>query len=59
MNRLLTESDGPFIQIENRVIHPIDIAKVIKYISNTRNKAISEVEYQIRLNFNELIKKIL
>ncbi|MCU0440450.1 MAG: TatD family hydrolase [Raineya sp.] len=57
--RLLTESDGPFINFKNRVVHPRDIKDVINYISTIQNKKKIEVEVQIQKNFNELIQKIM
>jgi TatD DNase family protein len=57
-NKLLTESDGPFIKFKNRVIHPRDMEAVINYISTIQNKKKTEVETQIQKNFNELVQRI-
>lgn len=58
MNRILTESDGPFVRIEKRTIHPKDLGIIFNYISNSRNLTISQVENQIQSNLNELINRI-
>lgn len=58
MNRILTESDGPFVQFEQRAIHPKDIGNTIEYISRSRNITISAVENHIQSNLNELINRI-
>jgi TatD DNase family protein len=56
--RILTESDGPFVQFRDRIIHPKDVRTVIDYISKTRKISNIEIERQIQDNFNEMINKI-
>lgn len=58
INKILTESDGPFVKLNNEIIHPIDVKAVLNYISSSRNINISEVENQIQKNFYELINRI-
>jgi len=57
-NRLLTESDGPFITIDNREVKPSDIKLVINYLSKLWNISTGEVDNLIIQNFNKLISKI-
>jgi len=58
LDRLLTESDGPFIQINQMPINPWDIKVVLNYISETRQISYVDVEKQIKSNFNNLIGSI-
>lgn len=58
LERLLTESDGPFIEIENRSIHPKDVQKVLEFISQTRNMPVIDIEKLIDNNFQNLIRNI-
>lgn len=56
--KLLTESDGPFISVENRIVKPSDIKLVIFYLSNLWNISFDETENLIQNNFSDLISKI-
>ena len=58
LDRLLTESDGPFIQINQKPIHPWDIKEVLTYISVTRQLSYIDVERQVKNNFYNLIARI-
>lgn len=55
LDRLLTESDGPFIQTNEKPINPWDIKEVLTYISETRQLSYLDVETQIKNNFFNLI----
>lgn len=55
---ILTESDGPFIKINDRLIKPIDVGDVLLYLSHLWNMEYSEVENLITNNFKRLIQKI-
>jgi len=55
---LLTESDGPYIQYENKIIVPKDIIAVIDYLSVLYNEDRKAVEERIDSNFKRLIDKI-
>lgn len=57
-NKILTESDGPFITIDNREVKPSDIKLVINYLSQLWNISAGEVDSLIIQNFNKLISKI-
>jgi len=58
LDRLLTESDGPFIQINQRPITPWDIKEVLSYLSTTRKLSYFDVERQIKNNFYNLLVRI-
>lgn len=58
LQRLLTESDGPFIQIKQKQISPWDIKRVLEYISVERHIGYDYVARQIRNNFYSLISNI-
>ncbi|MBL1220390.1 TatD family hydrolase [Chryseobacterium sp. L7] len=58
ITNLLTETDGPFTNINGNILRPIDVINVNKYFSNVWGKTISEVEKIISLNFRELLKSI-
>ena len=58
IGRMLTESDGPFVEYNQKVIQPWDLRLVLDYISNCKQINIYDVENQIQTNFFELIDKI-
>ncbi|WP_419486798.1 Qat anti-phage system TatD family nuclease QatD [Chryseobacterium bernardetii] len=58
ITNLLTETDGPFTNINGNILRPIDVINVNKYFSNVWGKTIFEVEKTISLNFQELLKSI-
>ncbi|MEI3789285.1 MULTISPECIES: Qat anti-phage system TatD family nuclease QatD [unclassified Chryseobacterium] len=58
ITNLLTETDGPFTNINGNILRPIDVINVNKYFSNVWGKTIFEVEKIISLNFRELLKSI-
>lgn len=58
LQNILTESDGPFIRIRDRVIKPSDIMLVISHLSQLHNLTISQVEQTINNNLFNLIQQI-
>ena len=58
INRILTESDGPFVQYNNKAIHPWDLKIVLDYIAMTKGINVTEIEKQIQSNFYNLIDRI-
>ncbi|MDE1206017.1 Qat anti-phage system TatD family nuclease QatD [Tenacibaculum larymnensis] len=54
-NRILTESDGPFIRLKNREIKPKDIKLVIEYLSNIYSETPNAIERMIKKNFDRVI----
>ncbi len=55
---VLTESDGPFIEIGSKPARPEDVKVVIKYLSNVYSIDIEEVNTIIKNNFYKLINRM-
>lgn len=58
LERILTESDGPFIKINKEIIKPENVILVIEYLSKERKLTITEVEKSIYGNFKRIINNI-
>ncbi len=58
LNHILTESDGPFIKVNNKQIKPHNVSLVIDYLSKERNLTKVEIENVIFNNFKKLISSI-
>lgn len=57
-DRLLTETDGPFIKIEGKIITSHDISLVQKHLCSIWNCTYEEVERQIKNNLNQVLLPI-
>ncbi|WP_418027536.1 TatD family hydrolase [Paenibacillus sp. JJ1722] len=57
-DRLLTETDGPFVKIEGKVITSQDISLVLKYLGLLWNCSYADVELQIKSNFKQVLLPI-
>lgn len=57
-NRILTESDGPHIQLRNQPVKPIDIKGVVEILGDIWGMSFEEAEAQIMCNFMTLILPI-
>ncbi|WP_439882197.1 Qat anti-phage system TatD family nuclease QatD [Pontibacter sp. MBLB2868] len=55
LNLLLTETDGPFIQHNNKLLEPSDVALVTEYLAKHWEMPLDRVQEQIRRNFAMLI----
>ncbi|GAA5029242.1 hydrolase [Marivirga lumbricoides] len=55
---ILTESDGPFIDINNQPVKPKDIETVLTHLSTIYNCRVSEVNNLIVSNFKKLVNQI-
>ena len=55
VERLLTESDGPFARILNRSVYPYDGEITLKGIAEVTKAPLSEVSEKVYRNFQELI----
>ncbi|MFD2719579.1 Qat anti-phage system TatD family nuclease QatD [Hymenobacter monticola] len=53
--KLLTETDGPFVQVSNRIAEPGDVAMVIHYLAAQWGLSSEEVVRRIQSNFSNLI----
>lgn len=58
LNRLLTETDSPYITNNGVQSKPIDVKEVIRFLANSNHTSEQEMEKQITENFYTLINKI-
>lgn len=58
IGNLLTETDGPFIEVEGRPSKPTDLILVYKYLSDKWGGTIEETDAIISQNFQRLLSKI-
>ena len=58
LERILTESDGPFIKINKEIIKPENVILVIDYLSKERHLKPIQVENIVYSNYKLLIEKI-
>lgn len=56
MDRLLTETDGPFTQIDGRPSEPADTRKAIEAIADARNLDVAAVDKAVRANLRTLLR---
>ena len=56
--RILTETDGPYVKIKGRPAEPGDVILVMEYLKDVWNTSLEKVEKKIHQNFNMLIKRI-
>lgn len=56
IDRLLTETDGPFTQIDGRPTEPTDARKAIDTLARVRNLAADAVDKAVRANLQTLLK---
>lgn len=56
MDRLLTETDGPFTQMDGRATEPTDARKAIDTLAHVRNLAADAVDKAVRANLQTLLK---
>jgi TatD DNase family protein len=54
-NRVLTETDGPFVMIAGRQARPLNIAQVQTNLAQMWNCTANEVESHVRSNFKQII----
>jgi TatD DNase family protein len=57
--RILTETDGPYLKVKAMPAKPMDVKLVLHYLSNIWEISIEESEVQVEKNFNYLMGKIL
>ena len=58
INRMLTESDGPFIIVGERHSKPADVGLVLEYLAKVWKVSFSEAEKTVSSNFRDLISSI-
>jgi TatD DNase family protein len=54
-DRVLTESDGPFAQLENRAAMPSDINVALKYLGDIWSMGSADVHQTMIENFRTLV----
>ena len=55
LNKILLESDGPFVKIDNNSIRPIDITNTVEALSKLLNINTVELESMLKNNFKVLL----
>ena len=55
---LLTESDGPFVVIDNKCIKPTDLHCLHQYLAGIHNLKADDIERHVYLNFQRMIKEL-
>ena len=57
-NRILTETDGPYIKIQGVPARPKDVRLVIEYLKFIWNKSTDEIDHIIHKNFKSIVNSI-
>jgi TatD DNase family protein len=56
--RVLTESDGPFVKVSGRTVVPMDVAIVEKYLGSLWDCDIAKARSQIKQNFKGILQTL-
>ena len=56
MDRILTETDGPFTQIDGRPTEPSDVQKAIEAIAGVRNTTPEALKEAVTVNLRQLLR---
>jgi TatD DNase family protein len=59
LNKLLIESDGPYIENKGKPIYPYDLMEVYNYIALKNDFTVEESITAIKTNFNTLLEDII
>lgn len=59
LDKLLIESDGPYIENKGKPIYPYDLNNVYNYLAKKNDVSTEEMENIIKTNFFKLIKNII
>lgn len=57
-DRILTETDGPYVKVGKRAARPTDVRQIIDNIAEVWNAPADEVEAQVSDNFENLCQKL-
>ncbi|WAH37049.1 Qat anti-phage system TatD family nuclease QatD [Alicyclobacillus dauci] len=57
-DRLLTETDGPFVKVDGRIIESQDVAEVLNHLSSLWDCTYEDAERQIENNFNTILRPV-
>lgn len=55
IDRILTESDGPYVMTKGKPAEPMDVRLVIEYLKIIWNKSFEEIDQIVQGNFNTII----
>jgi len=55
IERILTETDGPFIKQGDKLLYPRDVVQSVKLLANLRGISIDEISYKIFANLKTLL----
>jgi len=58
LNNILTETDGPFIEINGTPVKPINITDIINYLATEHNTSFEKIEKQVEINFMHLLDSL-
>jgi TatD DNase family protein len=58
IDRILTETDGPYIQLGSREVRPSDISSLLIALEDIYRLPVKEIEREINYNFNRIITPI-
>jgi TatD DNase family protein len=56
--RLLTESDGPFVSFEQNSVRPGDIGVLVRRIAELRGEPTTTLQDMIFTNFREIMRRV-
>jgi len=56
MDRMLTETDGPFTNIDGRPSEPADVYSVVEAVARLRGMPIEDVSRNIRANLQKVLR---
>lgn len=56
-DRVITETDGPFVQIRNRVARPVDVRQVLTILASIWQVDEDEARLNVLANFRRLLRK--
>jgi len=57
-DRILSESDGPHIMLDNRVAMPWDVSAVQIHLAQVWNQSVADVERQLHANLRSLLDRV-
>jgi TatD DNase family protein len=57
-DRILTETDGPYVKIRGRPAEPKDVKLILEYLKIIWSKSFEDVEKRVYMNFKTLISHI-
>ncbi len=55
LERLLTETDGPFLEVGGKIVNPSDVESVINYLSLVYKRTLEDVKRIVKTNFLKII----